>query len=151
MLRKCRLNRFCKNNAQSYCTACAGYYCDDCWPEVDEHLNEGSDSEDVSHEKLNSDVVQRIEECISQPRTTEDARKQHEDDEAAMWFGVTTNASEELELDETLRYSSLIMSSGSSLRAGNRFPRLVSFVGRTGQFGRAKHGRCSQITFGRCG
>jgi len=72
-----------------FCTGCNEYYCEPCWPRRSSHKNKAKlGPGGVPHEKVDPDVVDRVEGCMAEPEDESDERQQHDDDQESTWFGL---------------------------------------------------------------
>lgn len=112
-----------------YCLTCPSHYCDDCWTEC--HPPKAAWA--AKHQKMDTEVYQRLEGTFNPPSDARIQDKLHRDDEETTWFAVKRDANGNPEiLHDSGRYASLVAHGSCSGQHLARFPALVSFVGQTG-------------------
>ena len=128
----------CKSRAELQvwlCADCGCTYCDSCWDNQPPHRKGRVDKNGRLHEKDNKEFSDRIRLCFDSPTSHEEKRRAHLDDEETRWFGVDTLQNNK-DTDQSIfsdsgRYS-ILMTRTKQVSDGERYPRLVSFVGQTG-------------------
>ncbi|KAI0514604.1 hypothetical protein F5B22DRAFT_610121 [Xylaria bambusicola] len=114
-----------------FCTGCNDYYCNNCWGKRRAHrdgkqLGPGG----IPHERVNPEIVKRVDACVTGPVNEQEEREQHEDDQDTTWFGLDRDSGGDPVLSEYRRYASIMMTSTTE-RSTIQYPGLVSFVGQT--------------------
>ncbi|EKJ74391.1 hypothetical protein FPSE_05462 [Fusarium pseudograminearum CS3096] len=111
------------------CVQCDDFFCNDCWPKERPHRPGKVGIDGREHEKVDEDIVYRLQQIFGQP-TAEEQHRRHTNDINTTWFGVTK------EYDQPyLHYSNRLVDILRESQVGafaERFPQLVSFVGQTG-------------------
>lgn len=122
----------CKQNAEghTFCSACGGNFCDNCWGTQIAHQPGGA--ADLRHEKSDRRITERLQGILN-PATDPNTQQQlHLDDSHTTWLRWTKGSRQEPEIQEYDRYKKLIQASFSS-QWKERWPQLVSFIGETGK------------------
>ena len=116
----------------AYCEGCCCSLCDACWDKPAAHNTKKVRSRGNNHKRIDLEIVQKYE-TILEPDLNQDGQRQlHTDDEDTTWFGVDRNDDNEPIFHEFPRYSTLLAEGLLDVRKV-RHPKLVSFVGQTGQ------------------
>ncbi|KAH6886245.1 hypothetical protein B0T10DRAFT_490889 [Thelonectria olida] len=112
-----------------YCFSCQSHFCHGCWTKQHPPENPWA----AKHEKIDSDVYQRLEGTFNPPSDAKIQDKLHRDDEETTWFAVKRDANGHPKiLHDSGRYASLVAHGSCGGEHLARFPALVSFVGQTG-------------------
>lgn len=119
------------------CPQCNGAaFCDGCWGTQLAHKPRRVPVVDgLPHEKISSEVYQRLQSVFRQDRTSDEQHKLHVSDIDTTWFGVVKDESEGPGSRPGLRHENRfieIMRESQTGKYTERFPHLVSFVGHTG-------------------
>lgn len=117
-----------------FCEGCGSYWCgsDTCWRTVKKHRESQQGVGVRIHEKSDPGIVRRVMESMAAPKSEEEERQQHENDEDTLWLGWDKDENGDPLLAEYSRYASMMMETSQG-RAETRYPALVSFVGQTGK------------------
>jgi hypothetical protein len=83
------------------------------------------------HEKVDLDVVRRLEGILTPSRDPDEIKRLHQEDERTKWFGVTRDDTGETVFEDYGRYAALVSDTAQVAGMENRYPQLVSFVGVT--------------------
>lgn len=83
------------------------------------------------HEKVDLDIVRRLESILHPSTDPAETREQHQEDERTKWFGVARDDDGETVFEDYGRYASLVSETARLASTENRYPQLVSFVGVT--------------------
>ncbi|VTO87220.1 unnamed protein product [Fusarium graminearum] len=111
------------------CVQCDDFFCNDCWPKERPHRPGKVGIDGREHEKVDEDIVHRLQQIFGQP-TAEEQHRRHTNDINTTWFGVTKEHGQPY-----LHYSNRLVDILRESQVGafaERFPQLVSFVGQTG-------------------
>ncbi|RGP77832.1 hypothetical protein FLONG3_4008 [Fusarium longipes] len=111
------------------CVQCDDFFCNDCWPKERPHRPGKVGIDGREHEKVDEDIVHRLQQIFGQP-TAEEQHRRHTNDINTTWFGVTKEHDQPY-----LHYSNRLVDILRESQMGaftERFPQLVSFVGQTG-------------------
>ncbi|CEI60194.1 hypothetical protein FVEN_g6376 [Fusarium venenatum] len=111
------------------CVQCDDFFCDECWPKERPHRPGKVGIDGREHEKVDEDIVDRLQRIFGQP-TAEEQHQRHTNDINTTWFGITKEYGQPY-----LHYSNRLVDILRESQIGaftERFPQLVSFVGQTG-------------------
>ncbi|KAK4194241.1 hypothetical protein QBC40DRAFT_260209 [Triangularia verruculosa] len=139
------------------CVQCGHFtFCNDCWDKERPHKPGGTGIDNRPHEKADPAVVERLERIFGKGRTEEEQAELFDTDADTMWFGVNKNTNGSF-LDHSNRLIEIMLEGENhDYRTSDRFPQLISFVGKTGEgvstiikmlIGRAQAGLGGPISF----
>ncbi|KAF2498872.1 hypothetical protein BU16DRAFT_558910 [Lophium mytilinum] len=121
-----------KEPGEWYCGACTQSYCERCWKKRPGHKKKNPDS--ANHMKVPYSKHVHFEDILH-PNWDEVKRAlMHEEDLQSLWFSITADAFENsgFGFDDFPRFSRLVAEHQARVDVDTCFPRLVSFVGKTG-------------------
>lgn len=83
------------------------------------------------HEKVELDVVRRLESILTPSQDPAEVQRLHQEDERTKWFGVARDETGQTIFEDYGRYATLVSDTAQTAVNENRYPQLVSFVGVT--------------------
>lgn len=115
-----------------FCEGCNDYVCKDCWNKIRAHRQGGTGPGGIPHQRVDPTIKEKMIESMAEPADQQDETRQHRDDEDTTWFALDKDEGGEPILSEYRRYASVMMDCAQSME-GPQCPRLVSFIGETGE------------------
>ncbi|KAJ2904255.1 putative patatin-like serine protein [Zalerion maritima] len=106
-------------------------FCDGCWPVWVLHGTGAAGNGAKPHEKMNPRVVERVKKILEPELTELEHEKDLSLEEDTTWFGVTRDEANQPVFQDYGRFATL-MTEGQSIKSGQKYPQLVSFIGETG-------------------
>lgn len=114
------------------CVQCGHYtFCDDYWDKERPHGPGARGFDNRPHAKVDPAVVERLERIFGEGRTKEEQAELFDTDAETMWFGVNKSSDESF-LDYSDRLIDIMLES-DGFSTSDRYPQLISFVGKTGE------------------
>jgi hypothetical protein len=111
------------------CSACALDQCEECWNSNPLHRRKLKGVGGIPHDKLDPRMVANLKTCTEPPENPTTA---HWEDRDTAWFGVWTDSNDaQYHLQDLGRYASLMVKSAFH-STEKRYPKIVSFIGETG-------------------
>lgn len=123
----------CRNKSLRtfYCFHCDCSFCELCWARQPAHKPNKRGSDGRAHEKIDRLLVEKYRNILEPDLSFKDQDALHKDDENTTWFGISRDEADEPIFEDYGRYATLMAESLSNRIM--RYPRLVSFIGRTGK------------------
>ena len=118
--------------ALAFCEGCNDYVCESCWVKIRAHRDQTPGPGGIPHQKVDPTIKEKMIESMAEPVDKSDETRQHNEDEDTTWFALDKDDSGEPILSEYRRYASIMMDCVQAAE-GPRHPRLVSFIGETGE------------------
>lgn len=116
----------------SFCEGCNDYVCGNCWSKTRAHRDHLLGPGGILHQRVDPIIKQRMTESMAEPVDELDETRQHQEDEDTTWFALDKDERGEPRLSDFKRYATIMMDCGQTAK-GPRYPRLVSFIGETGE------------------
>ena len=116
----------------AFCEGCNDHVCEDCWTNIRSHRDNRLGPGGIPHQRVDTKIKEKMTQSIAEPVDQLDETRQHQDDEDTTWFAVDKDDAGEPILSEYRRYASIMMDCVQGI-VEPRYPRLVSFIGETGQ------------------
>ena len=145
----------CEEQAATWtCPQCLGVaFCEGCWNSQLAHKARARVTDALPHEKIGSEIFDRLQRVFRQDRTPDEQHFLHVSDIDTTWFGVVKDDSEAdgQGARPSLRWENRLIDIMRESQTGQfteRFPHLVSFVGQTGMVAcfSSRPGACREVT-----
>lgn len=115
-----------------FCEGCNDYVCENCWNKIRAHRQNALGAGDTPHERVTREIKENLEVSLAAPTNEGDSIKQHQEDVDTTWFGLDRDEGGDPILSEYRRYAAVMMDCMQDA-SDRRYPRLVSFIGETGE------------------
>ena len=121
-----------------YCVHCDSNFCGACWDRQLAHKPNKRGPDGHAHEKVDRQVVERYRSIMEPSSDLRELDELHRLDEDTEWFGVGRNQANDPIFEDYGRYATLMAQSLSQVHK-SRYPKLVSFIGQTGNVPHSMH------------
>lgn len=119
-----------KDESIFYCTQCDCSFCVACWPKQLAHKPNKK-----WHEQTDRVLVEKYRRILEPTSNNQEKNALYKPDEDTTWFGIARNQNDDSTFEDYGRFGEL-MAEGDLGPHELRYPRLVSFIGQTGNVGR---------------
>lgn len=117
-----------KDESTFYCAQCDCSFCAACWSKQPAHQPNKK-----WHEKTDRVLVEKYRRILEPSSNHQEKNALHMLDEDTTWFGIARNQNDDSTVEDYGRFVEL-MAEGDLGPQKLRYPRLVSFIGQTGNF-----------------